>query len=271
MYLAIDVGGTKTLLAVFDETGHSVVQQKIATPKSYEAFAKSLKKLIGTEFDKFKFKACCCALPAEVDRQHGIGLAFGNLSWHNVPILRDLKKIVGDIPIYIENDAKLAGLSEAKLLHKKYHKVLYLTISTGIGDGIIIDDKIDMDFADSEAGQMVLEHDGKLQRWEDFASGRALVERYGKKASEIDDPVIWEAFANNLARGINELLATLQPDIVIIGGGVGAHYEKFSEYLNASLKSMENDLVDVPPIVKAARPEEAVIYGCYEFLRQDHD
>jgi len=109
--------------------------------------------------------ACCCALPGKIDRKNGVGISFGNLSWRNVPIKKDLERLLGFTQVWLEHDSSLAGLSEAELTHGRYRKIIYLTISTGIGDGIIIDDKIDTDLADSEAGQMVLEHDGKLQKW----------------------------------------------------------------------------------------------------------
>jgi len=268
MYLAIDIGGTKTLLAAFDEHGRPVKEHRFKTGKKYSDFITQLQESLAEEFASFKFKACCCAVPGEIDHKTAVGLVFGNLPWKNVPIGRDLEKILGNIPILVENDAKLAGLSEDISLHEKYKKVIYLTISTGIGIGIIINGVIDADLADSEVGQMVLEHDGKLQKWEDFASGRALVARYGKKAKDINDPVIWEAFAANLARGINALLATIQPDAVILGGSVGNYFERFRPYLISELEKMENDMVKVPPILKAKHPEEAVIYGCYALIRQ---
>ena len=101
-----------------------------------------------------------------------------------------------------------------------------------------------------------------------MASGRALKKKYGKKASEIDDPAIWQAYVKDLAPGMSELVAVVQPEVIIIGGGVGAHLEKFQPYHVHELKKYENHMVIIPPIIKAKRPEEAVIYGCYDFIRQ---
>ncbi|MGA3150780.1 MAG: ROK family protein [Candidatus Saccharimonadales bacterium] len=268
MLLAIDIGATKTLLAVFSADGEIVSRYKFATDKTYSGFLKDLNKAITEQLHNFKLSACCCALPGKIDRKNGVGISFGNLSWRNVPIKKDLERLLGFTQVWLEHDSSLAGLSEAELTHGRYRKIIYLTISTGIGDGIIIDDKIDTDLADSEAGQMVLEHDGKLQKWETFASGSALVKRYGKMASEIDDPKIWQTFANNLAPGIDQLVAAFQPDIIIIGGGVGAHFAKFGHFLKDRLDKFENRLVEMPPIIQAQRPEEAVVYGCYEYYKQ---
>lgn len=267
MYLGIDVGGTKTLLAVFSLEGQILQQEKFPTPDKYEAFINELQEALKS-FSEYQIAACCCALPALIDRVRGIGLEFGRLSWENVPIKKDLEKLLVPARIYIENDAKLAGLSEALLTHDKYKNILYLTIGTGIGDGIITDGKIDVDYQDTEAGQMVLEHDGKLAKWEDMASGRAIVQRYGKKASDIDDPKVWQDYVKLLAPGIDALVATLQPDAIIIGGGVGSHLDKFRSYLDKELGKYENNMIKMPPLLKAKRPEEAVIYGCYDYIIQ---
>jgi len=95
-----------------------------------------------------------------------------------------------------------------------------------------------VDYQDTEAGQMVLEHDGKLVKWEDMASGRAIVQRYGKKAKDIEDPKVWQDYVKLLAPGIDALVATLQPDAIIIGGGVGSHFDKFHSYLNKELEKV---------------------------------
>lgn len=256
------------MLAAFSSNGELLRQFRLATNPDYDRFLKELGQALRANFADFKFASVCCAIPGRVDRQRGVGEEFGNLKWRNVPIKKDINSFLAT-SVLVENDANLAGLSEALLVHDKYKKVLYLTISTGIGDGVIINGKIDPDLADSEAGHMVLPFKGKLQKWEDFASGRALHKEYGKLASEIDDPAIWKLFVKNIALGLYELLAIVQPEVVIVGGGVGAHFEKFGAFLSEELSKNSNNMVEIPPIIKAKRPEEAVIYGCYEFIRQN--
>lgn len=268
MYLGVDVGGTKTLLAVFDASGKVIFEHKIATNKDYAKFLGQFEKAAGGELKPYDLHHVCVAIPGRVDRRRGMGMDFGNLDWHNVPIKDNFSRILKGLPVLVENDANLAGLSEALLVLKKYKKVLYLTVSTGIGDGIIINGKIDPAFADSEAGHMVVFHEGKLQKWQDFGSGKALKKRYGKIAADLKDATSWRAYSADLAVGLQELLAVVQPEVVIIGGGVGSHYEKFGAYLEGELQKLENPLVPIPPIIKAHRPEEAVIYGCYDFIRQ---
>lgn len=268
MYLAIDIGGTKTLLARMNKQGKIEESFKFPTPQNYEEFS----KILAENIDKITtttWSAVCVALPGRVDREKGVGVAFGNLPWLNVPIRDDIKK-VAKCEVIIENDVKLAGLSEARLLKPKRHKAVYLTISTGISDGIIINNVIDPDLQDSEAGHMLFERDGQLVTWESFASGKAIVKRFGKLASEQNDPSVWKIIARDFAIGIIDIIANIQPDIVIIGGGVGSHFHKYEKPLMKELKKYENPMVPIPPVVAAKNPEEAVIFGCYELI-SDHE
>lgn len=196
-------------------------------------------------------------------------MAFGNLPWRDVPIQRDIKRIV-QAPTFIENDANLAGLSESMLLRQ--HKcILYVTISTGIGTGVITNQEIDPEFADSEGGQILLERYGRLQTWEDFAAGSAIVRRFGKLASEINDKKTWNTISQDIAIGLYDLAVFIQPDAIVLGGGVLAHYDKFDDLLLAQLEQLSTPLTPVPPIYRAQRPDEAVIFGCYDFAKSEYE
>jgi predicted NBD/HSP70 family sugar kinase len=172
MYGAVDIGGTKTLVGVFDENGSLVKQVRFKTPTLYSDFKEELSKNTKA-LGEIKYKVTTMALPGKVDRAKGLGLAFSNLAWENVTARDDAEKIF-NCPVLIENDSKLAALSEAVEL-KEYKKVLYITISTGINGGFIVNGKIDKSIEDSEMGQMLFEHDGELKQWQSFASGHALV------------------------------------------------------------------------------------------------
>ncbi len=264
MYLGIDIGGTKTLVARLNEYGAIEQSVKFPTPKIYHEFLKELSITVAS-LSTHEFKACGVAAPGRINREHGIAEAFGNLPWHDIPIQRDIQKIVG-CPTVLDNDANLAGLSEAMLI-RQYDAVLYVTISTGIGTGVISNQQIDPDFADSEGGEIILEHQGKLQKWEDFASGRAIVRRFGKRAGDITDRATWKAISKDIAIGLFDLITFIQPDAVVLGGGVCTHLDRFEDLLLAELKRFETPITPIPPILRAQRPEEAVVYGCYDLAK----
>lgn len=266
MYLGIDVGGTKTLVASLTNEGVITESVKFPTPKKYHDFTVQLQETIASLKTK-DFRAAGIAVPGRVDRTHGIGRAFGNLPWKNVPIQADLERMI-HAPVALENDANAGALSEAMLLKKDYNVVVYVTIGTGIGTGIIVNQHIDEAFEDTEGGFMLFERGGKLVQWQRFASGSAIFERFGKKASEIDDEKTWKIISRDIASGLIDLIAMVQPEVIVLGGGIGTHYPKYKKFLRAELKKYETPLTPIPPIVQAKRPEEAVVYGCYDLARE---
>lgn len=266
MILAIDVGGTKTLVASFNRDGDRTEEIRFETPKDYKEFVDELTLTIA-KLQVKKYLHCVIAMPGMVDRKTGIMLFFGNLPWENVPIKADLEAVL-KIPVSVENDANVAGLYEASLL-PDYRKVTYLTVSTGIGGGLIVDGKIDKVTEDAEYGHMLFEHEGKLQRWEKFASGKAIYAKYNMRAADITDPGVWYEIARNIALGLIDVIAATTPDIVVIGGGVGSHFEKFGDILISELELYEDKMIHVPPIIGAQHAEDAVIYGCYTLAMQN--
>ncbi|CAN5198271.1 ROK family protein [soil metagenome] len=266
MYLGVDIGGTKTLAAVLDN--HGVITQKIKFPTNpdYDVFLTELQEAVDS-LGKHDYRAAGFGMPvAEFDRKHGVGIDFGNLPWKAIPAQTDFERIAG-CPVALENDAKLAGLSEAMLL-KEYSKVLYITISTGIGTGLTVDQHIDPNVGDAGGATMLLQHHGKLMPWEKFASGHAIVERYGKRAEDIHDEATWAAIVHDWARGFLELIAIMDPDVIVIGGSVGSYFDRYHGLLVAELTKYETPLMKIPPITQAQRPEEAVVYGCYDYAVQ---
>ncbi|HKU18330.1 MAG TPA: ROK family protein [Candidatus Saccharimonadales bacterium] len=268
MYLGIDIGGTKTLVAVLDADGVIQERAKFPTPEKYTDFCSELAKIVD-KFSTKTFVACGVGVPGKMDRKHGVGLDMGNLPWHDIPVQKDLEKLL-HCPVVVDNDANLAGLSEAMLVKHRYNRVLYVTISTGIGTGIIVDRVIDPAFADSEGGQMPLEHNGKLEAWEDFASGKAIVRRFGKKAQNITDEKTWRIISHDIALGLIDLIAVVQPEIIILGGSVSTYYGRFRHPLHEALANYATPLVPIPPIKEAERPEDAVVYGCYDLAKSTY-
>jgi predicted NBD/HSP70 family sugar kinase len=268
MYLCIDLGGTKTLIGLLDESGTVKNSVKFPTPEKYEQFLVELRQNIENLIGNNSVVAGCMAIPGTIDRVNGLITHLGNLPWaQNITIKKDVEEFLS-FPVTIENDANLAGLSEATLLKDTYKKALYLTISTGIGGVLVVDGIIDKDTMNAEMGHMLFEHEGKLTEWEDMASGKWIVETYGKRASDLEDASAWRTISQNLAVGFMNLINVLSPDVIIMGGGVGTHLEKFKATLEEEIAKINPGFAPIPPIVKAQRPEEAVIYGCYELIKQ---
>jgi predicted NBD/HSP70 family sugar kinase len=263
MYVGVDVGGTKTLVTALTDAGEIVESTKFPTPVNYKNFLLELRHTLA-HMEHQDFKAGGAGIPtSRFDRHTGIAQRFGNLPWINVPVQHDLEKIF-HCPFVVTNDAKMASLSEAMLLKDKYTRVLYVTISTGIGYALTVDGTIDENIGDAGGRTIMLEHDGKLQVWESFASGKAIVERYGKRAEDIHDDETWQKIVRELTQGFLELIAVMQPEVIVVGGSVGNYFERFKPFLEAELKKYDTPILKIPALRKAGRPNEAVVYGCYD-------
>lgn len=267
MILSVDVGGSKVLAAVFSSDGKVVKSHKFKTPIMYPDFIEELKKTIRKLVGDERPKACAIALPGVLDRESGVVQYFGNLPWENVSVAQDLSDTLS-CPIYLENDAKAANLHQADVLKDRFSRVLYVTVSTGIGISLTENGYLDYSVQDAGGRGMMFEYRGKIQAWEEFASGKAIVDQTGKMASQITSENDWYLVARNLALGLIEPIVLLSPDCIVIGGGVGAHLEKFQEKLWSELELYQNKMVKLPQIIKAEHPEETVIHGCYLLAKQ---
>lgn len=271
MYLGIDIGGTKTLVATLSDDGVILESQKFPTDKDYSKFISDLGETLA-KFQLDKDTHACVGIAGLLDRNTGVAHALGNLPWVNIPIRDDVSKLLDGAPVLVENDARLAGLSEAQLIKDQYQDILFLTVSTGIGGAYIQNGRIARSLQDTEMGKMPLFYGGQILNWEEFAGGRSLKQRFGKMAFEITDPDEWRQVGENLAYGIAIACSVIQPDVIILGGSVGAHTEKFQATIMEYLQNHLHPVITPPQaIVAAQRPDEAVIYGCYDLAKQTRE
>lgn len=268
MIIAIDIGGTKTLVAAYSDDGEILRSDKKPTNPEYKAFKKELIETIEHLAENEPIDAICVAAPGRIDYETGVVISLGNLGWQAVPIRDDLLNHF-EVDVHIDNDANLGAIGEANMgAGKDYKSVLYITVSTGIGTGVAYNGKLQDVLRKSEGGSMHFMHEGRLTKWEHFASGKAFLERFGKMGKDVDDPEIWGQFAEDLSLGFSALIAIIEPDIVVVGGGMGDHLEKYHSQLVAMMQHTRSSVVAVPSIIEARYPENAVINGCYILCKQ---
>ena len=263
MIVAVDTGGTKTLITLFSRDGVAGKMIKFPTPKDRNDYLEILKETLKSNYGGQRIEAVVVALPATIE--NGVALWFGNLDWRNLDIAKELKGVLGSAPVYVENDANLAGLAETRSRDPMPLSSLYVTVSTGIGTGFTTNGKIDPGLRRSEGGQMPVEFQSKIQTWESIASGKTIYNTYGKYARDIEDRQTWDEIAERISRGFLVAIPLLQPDLVIIGGSIGTYFEKYGEQLTAILKKHLPAHIPCPEFVEAKHPEQAVIYGCYYY------
>lgn len=262
MLVAIDTGGTKTLITSFAESGKPGESFRYPTPKNEDEYIGMITEHIQEHYSGKPIDGIVVGVPGLV--RNNVVVWCGNLAWQNFDIARHLRAAFS-CSVWIENDANLAGLAEARALRKIPASVLYVTVSTGIGTGIILDGQIAPGLAASEGGHSLVEYDGRVRPWQDFASGKAIYNTYGKYARDITSRSVWRQIADKISRGFLALIPVLQPDVIIIGGSIGTYFEQYYVTLRKILSEHLPAHIALPEIRQAAHPEEAVVYGCYYY------
>ena len=240
--------------------------------------------------------------PGVCDRENGILLYANILSFNNVPMASEIQKYI-TLPIYIDNDANCAALGESVSgAARDVSDSITITLGTGVGGGIVMNKQIFLGFNGmaGEIGHISIVLDGeectcgKRGCWEAYASATALIRQTKKAAEENPDSEINKLVNRNLdlinaktafdamrlndevgtkvvdqyiryvAVGIANLIVTLQPEKVVIGGGIS----KEGETLLKPLRKKVNDNLyykkdDVPQaqIVAAEIGNDAGIVG----------
>ena len=263
MIVVIDTGGTKTLISSFGRNGKMGESIKFPTPSQPKEYVRLLKEVIRNTFSNDNVEVIVLAFPGAIE--NGVATWANTLKWSNFHVAKELHDLLPGVPLLIENDANLAGLAETRALNPVPVSSLYITISTGIGSGICINGDIAPGLRLGEAGQALVEYKGRVQPWEDFSSGHAIVKVYKKLARDITSKRTWRQISDRISRGLLVAIPILHPDVIIIGGSVGTYFHKFGDTLEGILIDDLPKHIPCPKIVRAQHPEQAVIYGCYYY------
>jgi len=281
-YIGVDVGGTSIRAARFSgESQHPVTKTKIPTQAAKGADASlarveaAIREVAGDDLGAVA--AIGITAPGPLDPVTGVVLSAPNIpGWDNLPLRRHMEERL-QRPVFIGNDANLAALGEWKFGAGRGHQdVLYLTISTGIGGGIITGGRmlVGASGLGAEVGHMLAVPDGPLcgcgQRGhlEAVASGTAIARqaRARLKAGDGSDSLIWELAGSDLesvtsnivgqaaiagdefarrqiveagtfiGRTLASLMHCLAPSVVIFGGGVSLLGDVLLEPVRAAVK-----------------------------------
>lgn len=273
MFILFDIGGTKTRIA-FSPDGAVVGEPKVFfTPQEFDKGIDQFRKAAQELSAGQEIRAAAGGVAGPLDREKTRLVRSPHVSgWIGKPLKEELQRILG-APVYLENDAAMAGLGEAAYGEGKGKRiVVYVTVSTGVGGARIVDGEIDTSAMGFEPGHQIIDADGTLcpecksvpGYLERYVSGSAIERRYGKKADEIDDPKVWDEVARFLAYGLNNSIVHWSPDVVILGGSVMQKIPlgKVREYLTDLLK-----IFPEPPLVRKAVLGDFVgLYGALQFL-----
>lgn len=263
--IGIDIGGTKISMVLGNARGRILARREIPTLKNSRVrqglrlLIENLHQLIrDARVPSHQILGIGIGIPGAVNTSKGIVPNSPNLKgWRNLPLGRILTRSFG-CPVILMNDANAAVVGEKIFgAARKAKHVIYLTISTGVGGGILIDERLveGANFVAGEIGHMTIMPEGDRcncgQRGclEAYASGTAIgryvereirsgrghgIERWiprtkgisGREvglAAEHGNPLAMQAYrraGNYLGVGIGTLLNILNPQVVVLGGGV---------------------------------------------------
>lgn len=302
MAIAIDLGGTQIRAAVF---AYGNILKRAALPTDVAggpaAVLLQMETLIEQIFAGESVTECAgigLATAGPVDTQAGVILGIPTLpGWQGFPILSELTNRF-DLPVHIENDAIASALGEwCHGAGRNFQNLVYVTVSTGIGGGAIVDGKLlhgRMGMA-AHVGHMRLAQQGPkcgcgaTGCFEALASGTALAKRAsiaardqhsaylsevakngtidaaevfnGAKAGDALCISLVEEEAKYLGQGITSLIHLYSPERVILGGGVSENFDMLRNNIQAVIKSDAMDPFKQVPVVRSELGDNSGLVG----------
>ena len=268
--LGVDVGGTNIRIAVVDENGNMYDVIKESTKaRSIEGVKEQIISLVNRmNLSKYHVEGIGIGVPGPV-KPDGTVIYIPNLGINESFNLKEMIEKEVKLPTYVGNDANVAGLAEAFVgAGKGYDVVQYITISTGVGGGLIMNKKMitgKYGLA-QEVGSMVIKNGGYAPSIykpkgciEGEASGTMLTYKANERglncahAGEVFDlanqgneiaQALRLEFIDNMAAFIGSIVAYIEPDVFVIGGGMMKSKEHFfadlitkvDDYVYESLK-----------------------------------
>jgi glucokinase len=270
IFLGIDIGATKTIFLLVQFVGEkykTLAAIKVATPRKEKEILKMVEENFKMLSVEREISAVGIGFCGPVDFEKGIAIKGPRLGTGKIDFRAKLEKKL-QVPIKVDNDVKCFLFAEkafGKLQGKKH--AVFLTLGTGIGGGIMINEEIYRgagNFA-GEFGHMAMGEIGKEEELEMVGSGTGLANIYRKITGEDMDSheivklsekkdfsalMATDTVAKNLGVALANIIQSFNPEIIILGGGlseVGLIISKAKEY--AKIKVFLPSLAKTPVVV----------------------
>lgn len=260
MYILFDIGGTKTRIAVARNYENFEDPVVLDTPQSYEKGLDVLVEKISELSNGENINGIIGGVAGPWSHHLGCMLSSHNLpDWAQKPIQKELENHF-KTKVAIQNDSSLVGLGEAVFgAGKDFSIVAYITVSTGVGGARFVDGKMDEESVGFEPGNLIVnEHNETL---ESIISGKAIEAKVGKKAKDIQDREFWDSQSRILAVGLNNVIVTWSPDVVVVGGSLVKPESLSLEVAEKHLKKILKVYPVIPPIRQALLDDFGGLYG----------
>ncbi len=256
VYVGLDIGGTKIMVAAADREGNILRRARTATSTSLEEDLANINNMIGEVAADDEILGMGAAIGGPLDWEQGIVSPLHQPAWRNIP-LQVLMESRWSCPFHVDVDTNVAAVGEYRWGGVSAKRFLYLTLSTGMGGGFLVDGDIyrGQEGAHPEVGHQSIHFRctnpsavqcecGAPDCLEALISGNGIRRIYGKPAEELG-PEEWEEVAYNLGQGLRNVAALYAPDLIRIGGGVAVGGGE--NFIRRAQEVMEEHLKLVPP------------------------
>jgi len=282
--IGIDIGGTKIAIGRADVSGN--LEESLRFPTNVtRGYKMILEEIIENTKGLFKnqpIRAIGIGCGGPLDSKEGRILSPPNLpGWDDVPIVKDIRDIF-NVPVYLENDANAAALGEFHFgAGRNVSNMVYLTLSTGIGGGVIINNRLVHGVRDSggEVGHQTILPDGPICNCgnkgclEALSSGTGIAKRFRERlisgrdsivktwvrdisnidakmiadAAKLGDTLakeVWDEAIYYLGIGISNIITILSPEMIVLGGSL----TKYGDDLFVKVKEIVKERVKLVPV-----------------------
>jgi glucokinase len=272
LFVGLDIGGTKFLVASADHDGAIRHQILDHTPSDLNEGLILLHQMIDDVTQGEEIFRIGAAIGGPLDWQQGIVSPLHQPQWRDVPLKRIMEDRWG-CPFAVDVDTNVAALGEYSTEKNPINRFLYLTLSTGMGGGFLIDGKVyrGSEGFHPEAGHQSIPFHcanpegvqcecGAPDCLEALISGNGIRRIYGKPAEALGTHE-WKEVAYNLGQGLRNLAVLYTPDAIRIGGGVAVGGG--DAFIDRAKKVMEDHikLVPVPEVRLSKLGYETALLG----------
>lgn len=308
-YAGIDLGGTFVKCGIVSEEGELLIKDKMPTQRgrSFAEIAGDMARLAGALAEKagVSLSGAGVGSPGVVDSKNGAIVYSCNLNWRNAALAEEMESVLG-VPVCVTNDANAAALGEQFIgAGKGFRNVVFVTLGTGVGGGIVIDGKLFEGFrsAGAEIGHTVIRMNGercgcgRKGCFEAYASATALIRQTRRAMEKHPESEMWKLcggdpekvdgrtsfdgmragdrtaktvvknYIGYLSEGVTNLCNEFRPEAVLLGGGISAEGDTLVKPLSELVDRKIYGGTDYAPvkILKASLGNDAGMFGAARF------
>jgi glucokinase len=280
--LAIDIGGTKFTVALFrgDEL---LLRESRATDREGGPvwMLQQIEAIVSDWRKTHSIHRCGIGFGGPVDfARQQVVLSTHVAGWDENPLVESIAKIAG-APVVMDNDANVGALGEGVYgAGRGARPLFYMTLSTGIGGGILTESGLyrGADSYAGELGHLTIRPDGPLCLCgargclERLCCGLWLERDHGRPAHELlTDPAFVERYVVDLALGLKAVIMLLNPERIVIGGGISkagdALFIPLRQQLSQQITKWSRARIDVVPATLA---DNSVLYGALALTQETY-